>query len=167
MSNELAVSGAPEVVLQIEPPAGSASLAETYTLNGQDSRLSQVFRNLIDNARSFTAPGTKINVRMRRLPAHVEIRVEDRGPGIRPENLERIFERFYTDRPEQSFGNNSGLGLAISRQIVEAHGGRIWAENRVGKAQGQNEAPVLGARLILRLPVRDGFAPERPAGKVP
>ena len=77
-----------------------------------------------------------IRVRVRRVPSDVEFRVEDEGPGIRPDNLERIFERFYTDRPEGSFGKNSGLGLSISRQIVEAHKGRIWAENRYGKAAG-------------------------------
>ena len=78
--------------------------------------------------------------------------MEDQGPGIAPENLERVFERFYTDRPEQSFGNNSGLGLAISRQIVEAHKGRIWAENREGKPGPDGTKPVLGARFVVRLP---------------
>ena len=57
--------------------------------------------------------------------------VDDDGPGIRPDALEKIFERFYTDRPQQNFGQNSGLGLSISKQIVEAHGGRLWAENRI------------------------------------
>lgn len=161
MSNELAKEDEPEVILTIEPPGPGKTLAETYTIPGQDSRLSQVFRNLIDNARSFTAPGSKINVRMRRARNHVEIRVEDRGPGIRPENLDRVFERFYTDRPEQSFGNNSGLGLAISRQIVEAHGGRIWAENRMGKPLAEGDAPILGARLIARLPVREAASLDR------
>ncbi len=165
MSNELVKGDEPEVILTIEPPGGAKTLAETYTLPGQDSRLSQVFRNLIDNARSFTAPGTKINVRMRRTRAHLEIRVEDRGPGVRPENLDRIFERFYTDRPDQSFGNNSGLGLAISRQIVEAHGGRVWAENRKGKAAGDGETPVLGARLIVRLPLREASTIDRPVSR--
>lgn len=162
MTNELAQGDVPEVILTVEPPLSDSSLAKTYTIMGQDSRLSQVFRNLIDNARSFTAPGTKINVRMRRSRNNVEIRVEDRGPGIRAENLERIFERFYTDRPDQSFGNNSGLGLAISRQIVEAHGGRIWAENRKGKPGTGGEQPVLGARLMVRLPVRDAATPDSP-----
>lgn len=161
MANELAKEDEPEVILTIEPPGPGNTLAETYTIPGQDSRLSQVFRNLIDNARSFTAPGTKINVRMRRARNHLEVRVEDRGPGIRPENLDRVFERFYTDRPEQSFGNNSGLGLAISRQIVEAHGGRIWAENRMGKPAAEGDAPILGARLIARLPVRDAASLDR------
>jgi two-component system sensor histidine kinase ChvG len=92
-------------------------------------------------------------VRLRRLLNEIEIRVEDEGPGIRPDNLVRIFERFYTDRPETHFGKNSGLGLSISKQIVEAHKGRIWAENRYGRApQGASERPVLGARFIVRLP---------------
>jgi two-component system sensor histidine kinase ChvG len=165
MSNELGKEEEPEVILTIEPPEAGKTLARTYTITGQDSRLSQVFRNLIDNARSFTAPGTKINVRMRHTRTHIEVRVEDRGPGVRPENLDRIFERFYTDRPDQSFGNNSGLGLAISRQIVEAHGGRIWAENRKGKATVNGEAPVLGARLIVRLPLREAPTIDRPISR--
>jgi two-component system, OmpR family, sensor histidine kinase ChvG len=78
--------------------------------------------------------------------------VDDDGPGIRPDALEKIFDRFYTDRPHQGFGQNSGLGLSISRQIVEAHGGRIRAENRVGIVSGSGEPKVLGARFIVRLP---------------
>jgi len=82
--------------------------------------------------------------------------VDDDGPGIPPHALERIFERFYTDRPEQGFGQNSGLGLSISRQIIEAHGGRIWAENRPGATETANgEAPTrhgAGARFVVVLP---------------
>jgi two-component system, OmpR family, sensor histidine kinase ChvG len=152
LSNELAKPGMAPVALHVQPPAQGKSLADTYSIAGQESRLGQVFRNLIDNARSFTPTGSKINVRLRRFGGVIEVRVEDAGPGINPENLERVFERFYTDRPEQSFGNNSGLGLAISRQIVEAHKGRIWAENRLGRATGDGEKPVLGARFILQLP---------------
>jgi two-component system, OmpR family, sensor histidine kinase ChvG len=130
-----------------------------FVVLGHDSRLGQVMRNLIDNARSFTAPGTRINVRIRRAPKDVEVRVEDSGPGIPPDNLERVFERFYTDRPEGSFGKNSGLGLSISKQIVEAHKGRIWAENRFGKARPDGERPVLGARFVIRIPaVSDDWA---------
>ena len=131
-----------------------------YVVLGHESRLSQVFRNLLDNARSFTAENTKIYVRVRRSGRDVEIRVDDYGPGIRPDNLERIFERFYTDRPEGSFGKNSGLGLSISKQIVDAHKGRIWAENRHGRAPEGTEKPVLGARFVVRLPaVADGWPP--------
>ncbi|MFO1032798.1 MAG: sensor histidine kinase [Hyphomicrobiales bacterium] len=152
LSNETAKQGDAEILLHVQPPRAGQRHETAYRVSGQDSRLSQVFRNLIDNARSFTAPGTRINVRLRRLGDEVDVRVEDSGPGIRPENLERVFERFYTDRPEQSFGNNSGLGLAISRQIVEAHKGRIWAENREGQAKNDAPRPVLGARFSVRLP---------------
>ncbi len=152
MANETAVADLAEVMLTVQPVTGNRDPKRNYSVVGQDSRLGQVFRNLLDNARSFTASGTKINVRLRRMGKDVEVRVEDWGPGIRPENLERIFDRFYTDRPEDSFGKNSGLGLAISRQIVEAHKGRIWAENRVGRADEKGERQVIGARLVVRLP---------------
>ncbi len=79
--------------------------------------------------------------------------VDDDGPGIRPEALDKIFERFYTDRPEQGFGQNSGLGLSISKQIVEAHGGTIRVENRFSGAGLPGKSPhVLGARFTVRLP---------------
>jgi two-component system sensor histidine kinase ChvG len=78
--------------------------------------------------------------------------IDDDGPGIRPDALEKIFERFYTDRPHQGFGQNSGLGLSISKQIVEAHGGELWAENRLG-TEG-SEPAVLGARFTVKLPGR-------------
>jgi two-component system, OmpR family, sensor histidine kinase ChvG len=152
MSNELAKTNMADVVLNVQTPHKGLDEKEAYAVAGQESRLSQVFQNLIDNARSFTAPNSKVNVRLRRAGNVIEARVEDSGPGIRPENLERVFERFYTDRPEQSFGNNSGLGLAISRQIVEAHKGRIWAENRLGRANGEGERAVLGARFLVQLP---------------
>jgi two-component system, OmpR family, sensor histidine kinase ChvG len=152
LSNELAKPDMAEVVLNIQTPHKGLSQDEAYAISGQDSRLSQVFRNLIDNARSFTAAGSKVQVRLRRAGNVIEARVEDQGPGIDPENLERVFERFYTDRPEQSFGNNSGLGLAISRQIVEAHKGRIWAENRMGRATAEGDKTVLGARFLVQLP---------------
>lgn len=123
-----------------------------FLISGHDSRLGQVVHNLIDNARSFSPPGRGVRVTCRRFKDEVEIVVDDDGPGIRPDAMEKIFDRFYTDRPHQGFGQNSGLGLSISKQIVEAHGGRIWAENRV-EAQFDGEAPmVLGARFIVRLP---------------
>ena len=82
--------------------------------------------------------------------------VDDDGPGIPPHALERVFERFYTDRPEQGFGQNSGLGLSISRQIVEAHSGRIWAENRPGTPQTSDDGATTrhgaGARFVVALP---------------
>jgi two-component system sensor histidine kinase ChvG len=124
-----------------------------FVVSGHDSRIGQVIDNFIDNARSFSPTGGSVRVSGRRLRNHVEIAVEDDGPGIRPEALEKIFERFYTDRPEQGFGQNSGLGLSISKQIVEAHGGRIWAENRIAATLGDDGEPqVLGARFVMRLP---------------
>jgi two-component system, OmpR family, sensor histidine kinase ChvG len=153
MANETAKAHVAEISLHVLPPRNGLSQEHAYRMLGQASRLSQVFRNLIDNARSFTVAGSKIHVRLARRGDDIEVRVEDSGPGINPENLERVFERFYTDRPEQHFGNNSGLGLAISRQIVEAHKGRIWAENRLGKVDEKTgERSILGARFTVLLP---------------
>jgi len=126
------------------PPAG-----KTYKVSGHDLRLSQVFTNLIDNARSFVPEhGGTITIRLRRHTRRVVAVVEDNGPGIQAEKIDRIFERFYTDRPgPESFGQNSGLGLSISRQIVEAHGGTIEAEN-ILDADGD----LAGARFTVSLP---------------
>ncbi len=93
-----------------------------------------------------------MRVTCRRLKDEIEIVIDDDGAGIRPDALERIFERFYTDRPEQGFGQNSGLGLSISKQIVEAHGGRIWAENRTSGLDEDGEPHIVGARFVVRLP---------------
>ena len=113
-----------------------------------------LFRSLIDNARSFAPPDSTVRVTCRKLRDAIEIVVDDDGPGIRPEAFDKIFERFYTDRPEHGFGQNSGLGLSISKQIIEAHRGRLWAENRtaVTAAAGSGEPTVLGARFTVRLP---------------
>lgn len=151
-ANDTRKEGQAEVEFEMANPPPGMDRANAYTVMGHDSRLGQVVRNLIDNARSFTKPGTKLTVRVRRAGPDVEFRVDDCGPGISPDNLERVFERFYTDRPEGSFGSNSGLGLSISKQIVEAHRGRIWAENRYGKADQDGEKPVLGARFTVRIP---------------
>src|ERR1043166_9412847 len=126
--------------------------ARTLTVPGHDSRLAQVFNNLIDNARSFSPDGGTVRIACRRRREQVTIVVDDDGAGIRPDALEKIFDRFYTDRPHQGFGQNSGLGLSISRQIVEAHGGRIRAENRVSTANSAAEPRVWGARFVTRLP---------------
>ena len=125
---------------------------DAFVVPGHDSRLGQVIDNLIENARSFSAQGGTVRITAKRLRHAVEIMVDDDGPGIQPEAIERIFERFYTDRPHQGFGQNSGLGLSISRQIVEAHSGRIRAENRMGAATGPEGPQVFGARFVVRLP---------------
>jgi two-component system, OmpR family, sensor histidine kinase ChvG len=121
----------------------------SFKVPGHDSRLGQVISNLLDNARSFSPPGGKVRITCRRLRNDVEIIVDDDGPGIRPEALDKIFERFYTDRPHQGFGQNSGLGLSISKQIVEAHGGSIRVENRTAPGPEQR---IIGARFVVRLP---------------
>jgi len=126
---------------------------QAFVVPGHDSRIGQVIDNLIANARSFSAPGGTVRVTTRRVRDKVEIIVDDDGPGIRPDAMQKIFERFYTDRPHQGFGNNSGLGLSISKQIIEAHGGRIWAENRHGVPTHDGAEPiVLGARFVVQLP---------------
>jgi two-component system, OmpR family, sensor histidine kinase ChvG len=130
-----------------------------FFVPGHDSRLGQVIDNLIDNARSFSPPGAIVQVTARRLKNEIEIVVDDDGPGVRPEALEKVFERFYTDRPHQGFGQNSGLGLSISKQIVEAHSGEIMVENRMAPATGGWPAKVLGARFTVRLPAMPGSAP--------
>jgi len=135
-----------------------ARRSQAYVINGHDSRLSRVLNNLLENAASFSPEEGKIAISMRQAPKtrEVEILIEDEGPGIDNEDLEKIFNRFYTHRPqEKAFGENSGLGLHLARQIVEAHGGRIWAENRtLPRSQvGAARAPVTGARFVIRLPL--------------
>jgi len=125
---------------------------DTFSVPGHDSRLGQVVSNLLSNAQSFSQVGSKVRITCRRVRSDIDIVVDDDGPGIREDALERIFERFYTDRPHQGFGQNSGLGLSISKQIVEAHGGRIWAENRAGAPGAEGEPSVAGARFVVRLP---------------
>jgi two-component system sensor histidine kinase ChvG len=125
---------------------------DSFFVPGHDSRLGQVVSNLLSNAQSFSEPGSKVRITCRNRRSNIEIIVDDDGPGIREDALSRIFERFYTDRPHQGFGQNSGLGLSISKQIVEAHGGRIWAENRTGPVDANGEAAVAGARFTVRLP---------------
>ena len=126
---------------------------QAFVVPGHDSRIGQVIDNLIANARSFSAPGGSVRVTARRVRNTVEIIVDDDGPGIRPDAMQKIFDRFYTDRPHQNFGNNSGLGLSISRQITDAHGGKIWAENRLGVPTHDSAEPlILGARFVVQLP---------------
>ncbi len=107
--------------------------------------------NLIENARSFVPDDTgRIVVTLAGEGSRLRVLVEDNGPGIPIENIERIFERFYTDRPaSEAFGQNSGLGLSISRQIIEAHGGTLTAENIVDPEKPDR---FRGARFIVDLP---------------
>ncbi len=124
--------------------------ARSFTVLGHELRLGQVITNLIENARSFVPDEEgRIVIGLSRSGKYVMVTVDDNGPGIRADNIDRIFERFYTDRPAgEAFGQNSGLGLSISRQIVEAHGGTLTAENIPGGKPGE----VRGARFVVTLP---------------
>ncbi len=121
-------------------------------VQGLEARLAQVFVNLITNAISFCEPGDAIRVWARRRDNRVLVVVEDTGPGIPEQALTKIFNRFYSERPAGQFGNNSGLGLAISKQIVEAHGGVIWAEN-IRPTDADLTSEPLGARFVVGLPM--------------
>jgi len=142
-------AGDPEVRAS-EAPSG----AEAYLVVGREGPIGQVLRNLIDNARSFSPPGGAVTLTLRRgTRRSVVVTVDDEGPGIPEDNLESIFERFYTQRPRNkddrrgAFGGHSGLGLSIARQIVEVHGGSIHAENRRAP-----DGAVVGARFIVEFP---------------
>ena len=150
------------VTLKVEEPPEEFPDAP-WVIQGHNSRLGQVCNNLIDNARSFSPEGGSVRVTLRaaELPGNedemqpgYEIIIDDDGPGVPAHAFERIFERFYTDRPNHGFGQNSGLGLAISRQIIEAHGGHIHATNRTAAPTGNGlEGEILGARFIVWLPI--------------
>ncbi|MGJ8595326.1 sensor histidine kinase [Sulfitobacter sp.] len=122
------------------------------TVQGLEARLAQVFVNLITNAISFCEDGDAIRVWARKRENRVLIVIEDTGPGIPDQALSKIFKRFYSQRPDEHFGNNSGLGLAISKQIVEAHGGVIWAEN-IRPTEADITSDPLGARFVVGLPI--------------
>ncbi|ATG37050.1 sensor protein ChvG [Phaeobacter piscinae] len=122
------------------------------TIQGLEARLAQVFVNLITNAISFCEDGDAIRVWARRRDNRVLVVVEDTGPGIPDQALSKVFKRFYSQRPVEHFGNNSGLGLAISKQIIEAHGGVIWAEN-IRPTEADITSEPLGARFVVGLPV--------------
>lgn len=121
-------------------------------IHGLEARLAQVFVNLITNAISFCDEGDAIRVWIRTRENRVLVVVEDTGPGIPEGALGKVFNRFYSERPANDFGNNSGLGLAISKQIVEAHDGAIWAENIRPTQMDATSAP-LGARFVVGLPL--------------
>lgn len=125
---------------------------EPIEILGLEGRLAQVFVNLISNAISFCEDGDAIRVWVRKRENRVLVVVEDTGPGIPDGALQKVFQRFYSERPEQQFGDNSGLGLAISKQIVEAHGGVIWAEN-IRPTDADIGSDPLGARFVVGLPV--------------
>lgn len=126
--------------------------ADPIIISGLEARLAQVFVNLITNAVSFCEDGDALRVWTRKRDNRVLVVVEDTGPGIPEQALEKVFKRFYSERPQGQFGNNSGLGLSISKQIVEAHGGVIWAEN-IRPTHADPTSDPLGARFVVGLPV--------------
>ena len=120
-------------------------------IDGIETRLVQVFGNLLSNAFSFSPAGAAVRIALVREDGFFRVTVDDDGPGIPEESLESVFQRFYTERPPtEDFGTHSGLGLSISRQIVEAHGGSITAANRY-----RGDGGIAGARLTVRLPAAD------------
>ncbi len=126
---------------------------QTLKVTGHEGRLGQVITNLVDNAVSFSPADGVVVITVKQTPQHVDIVIDDEGPGIPEDRLAIIFDRFYTDRPQSEAlrGKNSGLGLSISREIVIAHGGEIWAENRRAAGSAADSRPV-GARFTVRLP---------------
>jgi two-component system, OmpR family, sensor histidine kinase ChvG len=135
----------PRLLLSL--PGEPDTSAGDLPVPGIEGRLVQVFRNLIANAVSFSPPGGAIRIEARRDGRSVVVTVDDQGPGIPEGKFAAIFERFYSERPRgEKFGTHSGLGLSISKQIVENHRGQIWAENRLDNGQ------VVGARFVVRLP---------------
>jgi two-component system sensor histidine kinase ChvG len=136
--------GKPRLILDLAPARGRG-----LVVPGTESRLSQVFLNVIANAVSFSPAGGEIRVRAALDGRAVLVTVEDGGPGIPEDKLTAIFDRFYSERPAgEKFGTHSGLGLSISKQIVVAHRGQIWAENRYDPS-----GEVCGARFTIRLPL--------------
>jgi two-component system sensor histidine kinase ChvG len=137
-----ATRGETDPHIDVDVPAGA------LVVQAVEGRLVQVLRNLIGNAESFSPEGGRITLRARETGNVIEMAVEDEGPGIPDGNLEHVFDRFYSERPAgEKFGKHSGLGLSISRQIVEALRGRISAENR-----RDEHGKVVGARFVVRLP---------------
>jgi two-component system sensor histidine kinase ChvG len=146
---DILAGGGKHVVTVVEP----APFEGAFFVNGDSGRLGQVLTNLLDNALSFSPANGTVTLRVGHEANTVRLIVDDEGPGIAEDHLSNIFERFYTDRPqtEAAHGKNSGLGLSISREIVRAHGGEIWAENRKGNASA-GEAGRHGARFVVKLP---------------
>lgn len=140
----------------------AAMASGAYVVSGHGGRLAQVLTNLIDNALSFSPDTGLVEVRIRRTGPNVVLTVTDQGLGIEPDKLEEIFARFYTYRPTEhsSRGNNSGLGLSISSEIVQAHGGEIWAENVTDTGNSTDDADsIAGARFTVQIAARDAVKP--------
>jgi two-component system sensor histidine kinase ChvG len=155
------------VVMEVEEVPGNP---DAFVVRGHEARLGRVLTNLIDNAISFSPELGVVKVVARRVGPEIELVVDDDGPGIPSDKLEDVFKRFYSDRPQtdRTVGKNSGLGLSISREIVQAYGGRIWAANRMAapgaeafaldeqvELRDRRAAGVAGTRFTVRLPAAD------------
>jgi two-component system, OmpR family, sensor histidine kinase ChvG len=152
IQNDIPRENGATVALRVAHPANKNRKQKTsaFLVLGHDGRFGQIITNLVDNAISFSPDRGRVLVTLERAEREVVVLVDDAGPGIPDHALERIFERFYTDRPQQGFGQNSGLGLSISRQIAQAYQGTLTAENRLSP-----DGSIAGARFILRLPAAD------------
>lgn len=148
----------PKLTLKITKPTGKSKAGQSWLITGHQGRLGQVMANLIENARSFVPKKSgRIDLALTRKGNNAVITVTDNGPGIDPENTERVFERFYTDRPaHEEFGQNSGLGLSITKQIVDAHKGTITVDNVVNAKTGKRE----GAVFTVTIPLANARAPK-------
>lgn len=140
------VAAEKDITIELELPQ------KTIIINGLEKRLAQVFENLATNAISFCDAGGIIRIWVKLQTDSCLAVIEDTGPGFPKDSLDKIFNRFYSDRPNSAFGEHSGLGLSISKQVVEAHGGVIWAENITSKLSTGEESDILGARLLVGLP---------------
>jgi two-component system sensor histidine kinase ChvG len=149
MVNHYALAAAAKAGVEVEL---RISTNPPFAAHGHDGRYGQVVRNVIDNGLSFSPRGSRMVIELTRAARNgpFTITVDDEGPGIPEENLESIFQRFYSERPAEHFGQNSGLGLSICRQIMETYGGAVTASNRRA-ADGR----IIGARLTLRIPSAD------------
>lgn len=145
-----------EVIWPFPSLLDSEKNEHAFVIFAHAERIGQVFRNILDNALSFSPEKGQIVIHAKGEKETVEITIEDQGPGIDPEAFEKIFSRFYTDRPSGVFGQNSGLGLSISRQITQAYRGTLTASNRMGT---DGDTPVvLGARFCLKWPRATRFS---------
>ena len=140
------VAAEKDITIELELPQNA------ITIHGIEKRLAQVFENLVTNAISFCDTGGHIRIWIKLQTDTCLAVIEDTGPGFPAGTLDKIFDRFYSDRPNGAFGAHSGLGLSISKKVVEAHGGVIWAENITSKFSTSEESDILGARLLVGLP---------------
>ncbi len=130
-----------------------ADLSDTSILiTGLEGRLAQVFDNLLSNALSFCDAGYAVRIWARKREDRILVVVENTGPGNPDDALTKVFTRFYSERPQAQFGNHSGLSLDISKQIGEAYGGVIWAEN-IRPTEADVTSDPLGGRFIAGLPI--------------